>query len=115
MGSTESGYPGKKPSRGLLAAVAIFAAWPKVLLTLIGCAVLVLGSGVDHTHTNSAVDQDCVICQFGAALADSSAPLSIHTYAVFTNAPLGNADSAITATIYPKAPARAPPVKYPFA
>jgi len=115
MGSTESSNPSKSPRRCMLAAVGLFAAWPKLLLTLIGCAALVLGSGLDHTHTKSAVDQDCVVCQFGAALADSSAPLNIHTYAEFFSAPSGSADSVTTAAIYPKAPARAPPVKHPFA
>ncbi len=42
--------------------------WVLWALTLMGCAALVFGSGVDHNHTLPvAVDQDCVVCDTGNA------------------------------------------------
>lgn len=40
----------------------------RTLLTLLGCAALMFGSGVDHNHATAvAVDQDCVVCDSGSA------------------------------------------------
>ena len=54
--------------------------WSLTLLTLIGCATLIFGSGVDHNHAASvAVDEDCIVCDSGSAknltaISDASAP-----------------------------------------
>ena len=86
-----------------------------MVLTLIGCAALVFGSGIDHNHVSPvAVDSDCMVCEAGnaknlAVVCALSAPLVF----VFENEVRWTASNPFL-TRFSKSAPRAPPQQLAF-
>ena len=83
--------------------------WCLTPLTLIVCAALVFCSGVDHNHTSpDAMEQDCVVCDFGnaklLAAVCASTTLLAFGFANEVNWPASNPFPSRYRTTTPRAP-----------